>query len=88
MIKEECKKASRILHRIFVGDIMTVAKIINAEANNDYETLRSMLLRVQGEIGRLVVDLKKLEDRACLEAENTEYDCGHNVKHRTEDDYE
>ena len=67
---------------------MTVAKIINAEANNDYETLRSMLLRVQDEIGTLVVALKKLEDRACLEAENTEYDCGHNVKHRTEDDYE
>ena len=67
---------------------MTVAKIINAEANNDYETLRSMLLRVQDEIGTLVLALKKLEDRACLEAENTEYDCGHNVKHRTEDDYE
>ena len=67
---------------------MTVAKIINAEANNDYETLRSMLLRVQDEIGTLVVALKKLEDRACLEAENTEFDCGHNVKHRTEDDYE
>ena len=88
MIKEECKEASRILHRIFAGDIMTVAKIINAEANNDYETLRSMLLRVQDEIGTLVVALKKLEDRACLEAENTEYDCGHNVKHRTEDEYE
>ena len=67
---------------------MTVAKIVTAEANNDYETLRKMLLRVQDEIGRLVVGLKKLEDRACLEAENTEYDCGHNVKHRTEDDYE
>ena len=88
MIKEECTKASRFLHRIFAGDIITVAKIINAESNNDYETLRSMLLRVQDEIGTLVVALKKLEDRACLEAENTEYDCGHNVKHRTEDDYE
>ena len=67
---------------------MTVAKIVTAEANNDYETLRKMLLRVQDEIGTLAVALKKLEDRACLEAENTEYDCGHNVKHRTEDDYE
>ena len=88
MIKEECKKASRFLHRIFAGDIMTVAKIVTAEANNDYETLRSMLLRVQDEIESLDIALKKLEDRACLEAENTEYDCGHNVKHRTEDDYE
>ena len=85
MIKEECKKASQILHRIFAGDIMTVSKIINAEANNDYETLRSMLLRVQDEIGRLVVSLKKLEDRERLEAENTEYDCGHNVKHNSEE---
>lgn len=65
-----------------------VATIVTAEANNDYETLRNMLLRVQDEIERLVVALKKLEDRACLESENTEYDCGHNVKHRTEDDYE
>ena len=85
MIKEECKKASRILHRIFAGDIITVAKIVTAEANNDYETLRSMLLRVQDEIGTLVVALKKLEDRACLEAENTEYDCGHNVNHNSEE---
>ena len=88
MIKEECKKASRILHRIFAGDIIMVSKIVTAEANNDYETLRSMLLRVQDEIGRLGEALKKLEDRACLDAENTEFDCGHNVKHRTEDDYE
>lgn len=88
MIKEECKKASIILHRIFAGDIMTVAKIVTAEANNDYETLRKMLLSVQGEIGLLVIALKKNEDREALEAENTEYDCGHNVKHRTEDDYE
>lgn len=85
MIKEECKVASRILHRIFAGDIMTVATIVTAEANNDYETLRKMLLRVQEEIGRLVVALKKLEDRERLEAENTEYDCGHNVKHNSEE---
>ena len=85
MIKEECKVASRILHRIFEGDMMTVATIINAEANNDYATLRSMLLRVQSEIGRLVVSLKKLEDRERLEAENTEFDYGHNVKHLSED---
>lgn len=64
---------------------MMVATIVTAEANNDYETLRSMLLQVQGEIGRLVVALKKVEDRARLEAENTEYDCGHNVKHNSEE---
>ena len=88
MIKEECKKASKILCKLFEGDYAMVAKIVTAEANNDYETLRKMLLSVQDEIGRLVISLKKLEDRACLEAENTEYDCGHNVNHRTEDDYE
>lgn len=74
--------------KLFDGDFAMVATIVTAEANNDYATLRSMLLRVQGEIGRLVVSLKKLEDRERLEAENTEYDCGHNVKHRTEGDYE
>ena len=86
MIKEECKEASRLLCKIFDGNYVMVATIITAEANNDYETLRSMLLRVQDEIGRLVVDLKKLEDRACLEAENTEFDCGHNVKHYIEEE--
>lgn len=85
MIKEECKKASQFLCKLFGGDFTMVATIVTAEANNDYETLRSMLLRVQGEIGRLFVALKKAEDRACLEAENTEYDCGHNVKYNTED---
>lgn len=86
MIKEECTKASRILHRIFAGDIITVAKIVTAEANNDYETLRKILLSVRDEIESLEVALKKLEDRAHLEAENTEFDCGHNVKHRTEEE--
>ena len=85
MIKEECKEASRLLCKIFDGNYVMVATIITAEANNDYETLRKMLLSVQDEIGRLVVSLKKLEDRACLEAENTEFDCGHNVNHNSEE---
>ena len=85
MIKEECKVASQILRKLFDEDIMMVAIIVNAEASNDYATLRSMLLRVQDEIGRLVVALKKLEDRERLEAENTEYDCGHNVNHNSEE---
>ena len=85
MIKEECKKASQLLHKLFDGDFVMVATIVTAEANNDYATLRSMLLRVQGEIGRLTVALKKLEDRERLEAENTEYDCGHNVNHNSEE---
>ena len=85
MIKEECKKASQFLCKLFDGDFVMIATIVTAEANNDYETLRKMLLRVQGEMGRLVVALKKLEDRECLEAENTEYDCGHNVKHNSEE---
>lgn len=85
MIKEECKKASHFLRKLFDGDYVMVATIVTAEANNDYETLRSMLLCVRSEIERLSVDLKKLEDKACLEAENTEYDCGHNVKHNSEE---
>ena len=85
MIKEECKKASQVLCKLFDGDFAMVATIVTAKANNDYETLRKMLLHVQCEIGRLVVALKKLEDRAYLEAENTEYDCGHDVKHNSEE---
>jgi hypothetical protein len=85
MIKEECKKASQILRKLFDGDFAMVATIVTAEANNDYATLLSMLLRVQGEIGRLVVALKKAEDREALEVENSEYDCGHNVKHNSEE---
>ena len=79
-------KASRILRRIFAGDIMTVAKIVTAEANNDYETLRKILLSVRDEIESLDIALKKLGDRACLEAENTEFDCGHNVKYCIEEE--
>lgn len=86
MIKEDCKKASQLLCKLFDGDFVMVATIVTAEANNDYETLRSMLLRVQGQIGRLVVALKKLEDKERLEAENNEYDCGHDVKHRIEEE--
>lgn len=85
MIKEECKKASQFLCKLFDGDFAMVATIVTAEANNDCATLRSMLLRIEGEIGRLVVALKKAEDREALEAENTEFDCGHNVKHNSEE---
>lgn len=46
MIKEECKEASRILRKLFDGDYAMVATIVTAEANNDYEALRQMLLRV------------------------------------------
>lgn len=84
MIKEECKKASIILCKLFDGYYEMVATIVTAEANNDYKTLRQMLLRVQGSIRMLVEALKRLEDKACLEAENTEYDYGHNVKHNSE----
>lgn len=85
MIKEECKKASLFLVKLFKDNPVMLTKIAIAEVNNDYETLRKMLLRVQDEIVSLDIALKKLEDRACLEAENTEYDCGHNVKHNSEE---
>jgi hypothetical protein len=85
MIKEECKKASQILCKLFDGHIAMFATIVTAEANNDYATLRSMLLHVQGEIGRVVVALKEIEDREALEVENAEFDCGHDVKHNSEE---
>lgn len=61
MIKEECKNASKFLCKLFDGDYVKVATIVTAEANNDYGTLRKMLLCVQDEIGRLVVALKSKE---------------------------
>lgn len=62
MIKEECKEASRLLQKVFQNDIVMVATIVNAEANNDCETLRKILLRLQSAIGKMVVALKKAEE--------------------------
>ena len=39
-----------------------VATIVTAEANNDCETLRKILLRLQSAIGKMVVALKKAEE--------------------------
>jgi hypothetical protein len=62
MIKEECKEASRLLQKVFQNDIVMVATIVTAEANNDCETLRKILLRLQSAIGKMVVALKKAEE--------------------------
>lgn len=62
MIKEECKDASRFLQKVFQNDIVMVATIVTAEANNDCETLRKILLRLQSVIGKMVVALKKAEE--------------------------
>lgn len=62
MIKEECKEASKILQRVFQNDIVMLATIVTAEANNDCETLRKILLRLQSAIGKMVVALKKAEE--------------------------
>jgi hypothetical protein len=65
MIKEECKEASRFLQRVFQDDIVMLATIITAEANNDCETLRNILLRIQSVTGKMIVALKKAEEREC-----------------------
>lgn len=62
MIKEECKAASRFLQQVFRDDIAMLATVITAEADNDCETLRKMLLRIQSVTGRMIVALKKAED--------------------------
>lgn len=65
MIKEECKEASRFLQQVFQGDIIMIATIVTAEANNDCETLRNILLRIESATGKMIVALKKAEEREC-----------------------
>jgi hypothetical protein len=65
MIKEECKEASRFLQQVFQGDIVMIATIVTAEANNDFETLLNILLRIQSATGKMIVALKKAEEREC-----------------------
>lgn len=65
MIKEECKEASRFLQLVFQRDIVMIATIVTAEANNDCETLRNILLRIQSVTGKMIVALKKAEEREC-----------------------
>lgn len=65
MIKEECKMASRFLQNVFRDDYEMMATIVTAEANNDCETLRNILLRIQSATGKMIIALKKAEEREC-----------------------
>lgn len=77
--------ASRFLQIFYRDDIASLANILNAEANEDYDTIINALDDLDYTVARLRDYTKYERDRRALEAENTEYDCGHNVKYRTEE---
>lgn len=76
--------ASRFLQIFYRDDIASLANILNAEADEDYDTIIDALDDLEYVVARLRDYTKHERDRRALEAENSEYDCGHNVKHRTE----
>lgn len=63
MIKE-CSDASRFLQMVYQGDIAKLATILNAEAEDDFVTLKHELLYLQSIIGKLVVGLSKAQKKA------------------------
>lgn len=63
MIKEELKSACRFLMKVFNDDYVAIATIVTAEAENDYDTIKRMLLGLQSAIGRAYVALSKADDR-------------------------
>lgn len=60
----ECNNASRFLQRVYNGDIAKLATILNAEADDDFVTLKHELLRIQSEIEHLIIDLSKAQKKA------------------------
>lgn len=80
-----CYNASVVLRKFFHDDYTAMATIVTAEAEEDYATLRMGLLRLHSVIETLIVELEKAEKRRGLEAENTEYNLGHNVNHNSEE---
>jgi hypothetical protein len=63
MIKEELKNACRFLMKVFDGDHVAIATIVTAEAENDYDTIKRILLELQSAIGRAYIALSKADDR-------------------------
>lgn len=80
-----CYNASALLRRFFQDDHTAMATIVTAEAEEDYATLRMGLIHLHAKIETLMVELGKAEKRRGLEAENTEYNLGHNVNHNSEE---
>lgn len=77
--------ASKFLQRIFREDIIALANILTAEASEDYDPIIDALDDVEYTVARLRDRVKHERDRKALEAQNTEFDCGHNVKHYSEE---
>ena len=78
----ECSNASRFLQMVYNGNIAKLVTILNAEANDDFDTLKRELLRVQSEIGYMVVALNKAQRQ---KMDNDEFDFGHDVKYTSEE---
>jgi hypothetical protein len=70
---------------VYNGDIAKLVTILNAEANDDFDTLKRELLNLQSEIGKMVVSLNKAQKKNALHMDNDEFDFGHDVKYTTED---
>ena len=79
---KECSDASRFLQKIYNGNIAKLVTILNAEAEDDVNTLKRELLRVQSEIGHMVVALNKAQRQ---KMDNDEFDFGHDVKYTSEE---
>lgn len=61
---KECNDASRFLQKFYRDDIAKFATILNAEAEDDFITLKHELLLLQSEIGKLVVNLGNAQKKA------------------------
>lgn len=60
----ECSDASRFLQKVYQGDMPKLVTILNAEADDDFVTLKHELLLLQSEIGKLIVNLGKAQKKA------------------------
>lgn len=57
MIEENVKMVSRFLRNIYNEDIIALGQILNAEAENDKETLKDYLLCVQDFCQKMIDNL-------------------------------
>ena len=60
----ECSNASKFLQNIFQGDVYAIAKIVTAEAEDDFVTLKEILSEVEKYSNKLIKDLNKAQKKA------------------------
>lgn len=60
----ECNEASRFLQNIFQGDAYAIAKIVTAEAEDDFVTLKEILAEVAKYSNKLIKDLNNAQKKA------------------------